>query len=132
MPIPAVDRAVIVELSARYLHAFDRGDVDAWLDCFTEDGIFEAVPEAPATGRTALRDYAACLVVDVPVRHAPAALWVQGDGDSATMRSYFTMMRLSDPPETIQVGRYEDRLAKVAGEWKIARRRVITDWKEGN
>lgn len=132
MPIPADDRAAILELSARYLHASDRGDVDAWLDCFTEDGIFEAAPEPPVTGRSALRDYATCLIADVPVRHAPAALWVQGDGDRASMHSYFTVMRLSDPPVAIQVGRYEDRLAKVAGEWKIAQRRVITDWKEGN
>jgi len=48
------------------------------------------------------------------------------------MRSYFTVMRLSDPPETIQVGRYEDRLTKVAGAWRIAHRRVITDWQEGS
>ena len=30
-------------------------------------------------------------------------------------------------PTTFQ-GRYEDRLRRVDGQWRIARRRILTDW----
>lgn len=127
MAFSADDRAAIVELSARYIHTFDRRDYDAWVRCFSEDGVLE---EAVRTvGRDELRKLAADPAA-TPVRHTPATLWVQGEGESATMRSYYTVMRLSDPPETIEVGRWEDGFKKIDGEWKIAQRRVVTDWKK--
>src|SRR5437870_3522055 len=35
------DKFVIQELIARYNHAIDFGNYDAWVECFTIDGIFE-------------------------------------------------------------------------------------------
>lgn len=127
MAFSADDRAAIVELSARYIHTFDRGDSDAWIRCFSEDGVLEE--SVRTVGREALRKLAADSA-GAPIRHTPASLWIQGEGESATMRSYYTVMRLSNPPETIQVGRWEDRFEKIDGEWKIAHRRVVTDWKK--
>ena len=33
------DRLAILELAARYSHAFDYGDTDAWVATFTQDGV---------------------------------------------------------------------------------------------
>ena len=131
MSIPADDRSAILELAARYIHAFDRADYRAWGECFSDDAIFEPAPGVRVVGREALRKYAESLDTTTPSRHAPATIRIRGDGKSATMRSYFTLMPLDDPANFNAIGRYEDRLAKINGEWKLSERRVITDWKKG-
>jgi uncharacterized protein (TIGR02246 family) len=45
MALSAEDRCEIHELYARYCHAVDRLDGEAWADCFTPDGVM-----APCTG----------------------------------------------------------------------------------
>jgi hypothetical protein len=132
MPTSATDRSAILELAARYLHSLDCQNVDAWVECFTEDGVFDAIEDVRVVGHDALRKFISSLASKAPSRHTPATLWVQGEGKSAMMRSYFTVMPLKDPTNLIQVGRFEDRLVNVDGEWKFAERRVITDWKKGD
>lgn len=39
MALPAADHLAIEQLYARYSHAVDRGDGDAWAACFTADGV---------------------------------------------------------------------------------------------
>ena len=36
------DKFTIQELIARYNHAIDCGNYDAWVDCFAEDGLCKA------------------------------------------------------------------------------------------
>ena len=45
MPLTAGDRMEMIELVARYNHAIDSRDAEAWADTFTEDGRFYAPPE---------------------------------------------------------------------------------------
>src|SRR5581483_10604161 len=77
------DRLAILELAARYSHALDAGDEAAFLNTFTEDGVFEFVHHftvRPAEllalrarqGRT--------------VRHWTTNPIVDGDGDAATLQ----------------------------------------------
>jgi len=35
------DKFAIQELVARYNHAIDFGNYEAWVECFTEDGVFD-------------------------------------------------------------------------------------------
>jgi SnoaL-like domain len=46
---------------------------------------------------------------------------VDGDGDSATMRSSYVVIGTNDAPPTILVtGGYEDELVRVDGRWRFA------------
>ena len=44
------------------------------------------------------------------------------------MRSYVTVVGTDDPARIVFQGRYEDRLRRVDGQWRIERRRILTDW----
>ena len=44
------------------------------------------------------------------------------------MRSYVTVVSPDDPARIGFQGRYEDRLRRVDGRWRIERRRILTDW----
>ena len=46
------DRIEIRDLYARYCQLLDHGRYDEWLDCFTDDGVFES----PLYGRNSGRD----------------------------------------------------------------------------
>jgi len=68
-------------------------------------------------------------------RHQPSNFVIDGDGDEATMRSYCTVVSggsrdnpFVEPARITFQGRYEDRLRRVDGAWKIAHRKIITDW----
>ncbi|MES2169519.1 MAG: nuclear transport factor 2 family protein, partial [Actinomycetota bacterium] len=55
------DERSILRLLHRYGHSIDYGLADAWLDCFTADGIFEVLRANPAgatySGRDELRGF---------------------------------------------------------------------------
>ena len=62
-------------------------------------------------------------------RHIPSTFVIDGAGDEATMRSYVTVVGTRGGAARIVFqGRYEDRLRRVDGKWRIARRRILTDW----
>ncbi len=130
MSVTAEDRAEISDLSARCNHWFDSGEFDAWVTCFAEDGVYE-VPDFDRRleSREALREFAAAQSCPAPIRTMTTTHVVDEAGDGATMLSFFSVLRLDDLPHTVAAGRYEDRLVKTDGEWKIARRRVAVYWQ---
>lgn len=131
MSFSAEDHAAILDLSARYNHTFDSGEFDAWVTCFAEEGVYE-VPELNRRleGRGALREFAATHSFPVAIRTMPTTHVVDQEGEGATMLSFFSVLRLDDPPSTIVVGRYEDQLTKADGEWRLARRKVVVYWSK--
>ena len=91
----------------RYAHAIDYGDEEGWVDCFTEDGVFDVRSRHAhqlkrlITGREELRAFIA--------RHTRAPeLWhkhllvepvIDVDGDTATCASYLAVvMEHEDDP----------------------------------
>ena len=123
------DRGAILDLASRYCHTFDLGDPDGWAKCFPKEGLFEA-PGRTLKGREELRKMAESAQFPAPIRHLPSVFSINGDANSATMLCYFTVIRLDSPPATFAVGRYEDELKKIDGQWKFAARRVIMDWSD--
>ena len=103
----------------RYAHSIDYGDEEGWVDCFTEDGVFDVRSRHAhqlkrlITGREELRAFIA--------RHTRAPeLWhkhlliepvIDVDGDTATCVSYLAVvMEHEDVPVIRVFGRYRDRL----------------------
>jgi 3-phenylpropionate/cinnamic acid dioxygenase small subunit len=129
MSLSADDRTAIQNLAGRYSHALDLGDAEAWVEVFTDDGVMEMAEQGYQITGDALRALPSGRDPSQPAsRHIPSTFVIEGDGDEATMRSYVTVVRVGDPASIVFQGRYEDRLRRVAGVWRIAHRKIITDW----
>ncbi len=125
--LTADDHVEIRNLAGRYSHALDLGEPAAWAEVFTDDGVMEMVAQGYDIEGDALRS----LPRDGEPsgsRHIPSTFVIDGAGDEATMRSYVTVVSVGDPARIVFQGRYEDRLRRVDGQWRIARRRILTDW----
>jgi len=121
------DREILRTLHG-YAHAIDYGDVDAWVDCFAEDALFEVRGRIQYSirGRAALREFVARHT------HAPEAWhkhfmvepFVDVDGDAAACRSYFTVLRDDGGAPVVGIfGRYRDQLRREPdGRWRFVER----------
>ncbi len=136
------DRALIEDLQARYLFAFDFGDAEGYAGTFTEDGILDygggeikgrkAIAEFIAAGRKRTEEARA----NTPEgqrpsigRHIISNIVVKIEGDQAHGVAYWTHMT-SGPDGRGGVdffGHYEDEMVKVNGEWLFARRRIYNE-----
>lgn len=122
MTLSAQDRVEMMQLVARYNHAADAGDAEAWADTFTADGVFKKDHAPEVVGREALvrmvreRD-------PHNARHWTLDFIIEGDGDRATMQADFALLCENRIEFT---GRYVNQLAKVDGVWKFARRELKT------
>ena len=125
--LSADDHVEIRNLAGRYSHALDLGEPAAWAEVFTDDGVMEMVAQGYEIKGEALRSLARDGAPS-RARHIPATFVIDGAGDEATMRSYVTVVSTDDPARIVFQGRYEDRLRRVDGQWRIARRRILTDW----
>ena len=125
--LTADDHVEIRNLAGRYSHALDLGEPAAWAEVFTEDGVMEMVAQGYDIEGDALRSLARDGEPSGS-RHMPSTFVIDGAGDEATMRSYVTVVSTGDPARIVFQGRYEDRLRRVDGKWRIARRRILTDW----
>lgn len=136
------DRALIEDLQARYLFAFDFADAEGYAGTFTEDGILDygggvltgrkAIAEFIASGRKRTEEARA----KTPEGQRPSVgrhiinnMVVKIDGDKARGVSYWTHMTSgADGRGTVDFfGHYEDEMVKVDGEWLFSRRRIYNE-----
>ena len=128
-----VDRARILELTARYNRCFDDGEAEPFADLFTEDGVM-AVDGGPTTsGRAALA--AMCRRTPYGTVHATVDATVEVDGDRATQVVTLLVLQrpASDAPpdqrrsRLTRTARYTDELVRTEAGWRFARRSVVLD-----
>ena len=127
-----IERLAIEDVFALYAHPGDGYDSDGWVDCFTDDGIFEIESNDIRTQfieRQALFDFICAHIRLLPsTRHVMTNHLVNIEGDRAQHSCTVTGM-LSRPEKvyTFISGWYESTLEKVASEWKIKHRIVHVD-----
>jgi hypothetical protein len=129
------DRRQILDVLYGYCYAIDYGDVQAWLECFTSDAVYDvrigehtgaAQRSVICTGHEQLRAFA------IAHTHAPE-FWhkhltlqpiVTVTGDEATSVSTFIRVDVSGrDPYVRAFGRYLDDLIRGSdGCWRIATR----------
>src|SRR4030067_3696743 len=129
--IPEIeDKLAIQELMARYHHASSFGDIETWVNCFTEDGVFECFFGA-LKGRTALRQYMTERTMERrehPLRHLATNIIINVQGDQASAKCYVLLLQVS--PEGVRIlstAIYNDKLTKVGGAWRFSHRKVDFD-----
>ncbi|MCU1413578.1 MAG: hypothetical protein JWN80_918 [Microbacteriaceae bacterium] len=126
------DERAILRLLHSYGHYLDYGLVDAWVDCFTEEGVFEVQRATPPgglyRGRDELRSFVAAHshAPDKWHKHVVVDPIIAARGNSAEVESYFMRLdRIDDLPQVRTFGRYRDSVRRTAdGRWRLAHRVV--------
>ncbi len=136
------DRALMEDLQARYMFAFDYGDPEGYAGTFTRDGVLDygageikgrhAIAAFIEAGRKrTLEARAKTPPGKQPTvsRHIINNMVIMIDGDKARGVAYWTHMTSGpDGRGTVDFfGHYEDEMVKVNGEWLFARRRIYNE-----
>lgn len=133
MTLSALDRLEILELYARYSHAVDAMDGQAWIDCWVPDGVFS--PSVGPTagqnyrGHQALRDFAN----NRPDNYPRARIWTgnhvltEKDGFVAGTCYGKTVDLSSDEPRLTAHYIYHDEIVKEGDAWRFRSRRPVID-----
>lgn len=138
------DENEIRNLVARLAHMADLAPtLDEYLDCFTDDAVWEYSEASRATvtdGRPGLRVAGRAVIADDRQRlrrdrfqgpgtntfHVNTTLTVRIlDADNAEAESYWLFIDgKGGNPQVRKIGRYHDRFRRIGGGWKLARREV--------
>lgn len=136
------DRALIEDLQARYLFAFDFGDPEGYANTFAPDGVLnfgwgdiegrEAIAQFIEDGREdTLESRANTPEGERPSigRHIISNIVVDVDGDTARSVAYWSHMTSDETGYgTVDFfGHYEDELVKIEGDWYFSRRHVYNE-----
>jgi hypothetical protein len=136
------ERALIEDLQARYLFAFDFGDPEGYAATFAPDGILdfgwgeikgrEAIAKFIVDGRKRTEEERAKTPAGQRPsigRHIINNIVVKIDGDKARGVAYWSHMTSgADGRGGVDFfGHYEDEMVKVKGEWLFARRRIYNE-----
>ena len=124
-----LDRARIIELTSRYNRSFDDGDVEGFVETFTDDGVMEVTGFFSASGREALAEM--CRHTPWGTMHVTTGTTVEVDGDCAIQT--VTLVVLSRPasqgdkPKLVGTGRYVDELTRTSEGWRFQKRSATLD-----
>ena len=115
----------IEQLYARYNHAIDSGDADAYAGTFTPDGVFNN-----NSGREALlnfvRGYAA--KGGATRRHWNTNLLITPTAEGANGTVYlFLLDTTAKPPGIVTSLKYQDVLVKTSAGWRFKKRTTVPD-----
>ena len=130
MPLSTDDHIAIQQLYARYNHAIDFGNAEAWAACVTPDGVFNAGPMGEFAGAEALKSFATGFAQQLKARHWTNNLVLEGDTSAATGTCYLLLWSPAGgekPASVITSAVYEDELNKNSGSWLFTRRAVKAD-----
>ena len=138
----AEDRALIENLSNKYMVAVDAGDIPTVLDTWADDGVLvwiggtetgiEAIEAAMSNfgGARAIAQIPESATERRRMRHQIINHVIDIDGDAATSTAYWFAMTNDNPHgevELLYMGHYEDELAFIDGAWKFKRRAVYNE-----
>jgi uncharacterized protein (TIGR02246 family) len=135
----ALDRHLILETISRYGYHYDEGDIDAFLDVFTDDAFVDITPdpgffELPLRGHAAIRAAYAGRLEEVAAtaqrRHVQTNTVIHeltpDTARATTFLSVFSVPHGGDA-EIRGTGVYTDVLVKRDDRWLLADRRLKMD-----
>jgi len=123
--VPALVRLELYEVPVRMMDAVIREDVDQYVDCFTEDGIWDPTPLADrAEGVVEIRRRFtdACATLSWAFQGHFSTVVTDYSHDRAQLRTYLYevgVMKGSRSASPIGLGCYTDDLVLVDGRWKL-------------
>lgn len=135
-PQSFADRQAIVDVTHRYCWSLDSRDLAGLDAVFLPDATAELLSPV-LVGREAIRARIASAIVPLDAtQHTVTNHMITVDGDRATCRCYLHSQHVREigegPSTYVVAGRYEDELVRTAQGWRIAFRRLVVVWSEGN
>ncbi len=130
------DRLEILDLLARYSHAADGLEPQAYADCFTDDGVFHGrvgMPdEMKVEGRENILKWVAAVMRNRlrQTRHIQTNTIFDEQGpERAVTRTYLLVMSTegANAPEPGLTSVYRDEVVKTAQGWRIRIRQALPD-----
>lgn len=131
----AEDRLVITEVLNRMAYYYDEGHLDKLGPCFADDAIMSMQIAGgdmvgPFNGRDNIMElyHGAKSSQTDARRHNITNVIFDASGDTLAVTSYLTLFATENgETRLLTTGVYRDRVAQVAGEWKITRRHIDLD-----
>ena len=126
------DKLAIEELIARYNHSIDSFDMATWLNCWTEDAVFDGIGQY-LVGKPAITGFANSYEVTYGKRmpsgrHFTTNIASKINGDTATATSYLQLWSTGEKGAKIAfTGVYSDQFRKEHGQWRFSLRRMVMD-----
>lgn len=128
MSLSTDDIVEIQQLAAAYCHHMDDGDGEAVAALFVDDGVLEIVDLVVSTGHEEIAANSSIFPQVMPGgRHIVQNMWVEGDGDAASLRAYLSNVAAGDTPRAVQTGRYRDEVVRTEAGWRFSRRTRTLD-----
>lgn len=129
------DRLAILDLTIRYAWAIDSRSWSQLDDVFAPDATAELTD--PLSSRDAIKERVRRALEPLDAsQHFVSNHRVRVHGDSGFCECYVLAqhVRRSTPGSRTYIvgGRYEDRLVRTSQGWRIAHRKLVVDWTEGN
>lgn len=127
MQCPIEDRIAIQDLMVAYAHAVDTvSDIDAVLDVFTEDAVFDlsGIGLAPQLGHEGIRAFFTNVFANMEhhAHYLTNFALTAFDGDTASMRAYVIGMGQGKDGRAVTVnGRYYFDVRRTDAGWKATR-----------
>jgi len=134
------DRDEIHEILCRYCRAIDRLDEALLNGCFHPDATHHHGYQGPSSE---FRKFALAILRPLTATHHQLGnISIEIAGDTAFTECYFTAYHrlapgvesifgmLPDGGDVVIAGRYIDRFEKRDGEWRIAHRIGVHDWRQ--
>lgn len=120
---PLEDRFLIRERYSAYSDAAFQGDMDAWLACWSDDGLWEIFGN-PVRGKDGLRaQWVETLSTIDHMAFFSEIGSIEVEGDRATARSYTNEIVALKSGDLMKViGQYSDNLVKQNGVWLFSQR----------
>jgi len=134
--VGAVAIVEIHQLYGRQSHLIDEGYAAEWAATFTADGEFHSPSyPAPVVGAAALTEFARGFFANASVagesqRHVLTNIAVERVGDDELdVRAYLQIVatRIGGESRLVRFTTVTDRVVRVGGQWRIARRVVRRD-----
>ncbi|GAB3347982.1 nuclear transport factor 2 family protein [Amycolatopsis echigonensis] len=127
-----VDKIAIEQLIHRYNRLTDEEDFEGWASCFAPDGVFHGAYEdfRAHADLDKFAEHARALIAKMPnLRHFVTNIECEVNGDTASVQSYLLMTSTSPSGESsiVMVGRSEDELVKIDGNWLFSSRTTRLD-----
>lgn len=129
----------ILNLVNRCNIAFDEGNVDSFLDCFCEQGVYRVIgPDETKEwhGRSELLEAPMKSALSNSRRRA-VRTWMNSStvdaiGDDITHKAFFLVLSTGAKPDTIAFGHIEDKIKFASGKWKLKQRHITVDYRSTN
>jgi len=134
-PGAALDAFLINQALTRYTMALDSCALDVVEDCFIPDAVLDYDELGVMSPKAFVERSAAIRGLD-GTHHALGLPLMGIRGDAASSRCYFVAQHVKNalaPGAFLSTGGwYDDELIRTAAGWKIARRRAVRVWVNGN